>query len=112
LWKGNALACAVEPDWGLKVTDEVKQSLIDLLLDNGADASCPNLNHDCPSHHEAPTALDLAIGAKKNELVRVFLHHGANFCSNSLRIAAGRGNEVAVKQIIASSTDLSEGGHM
>jgi hypothetical protein len=81
------------------------------LLKNGADAGCPELEQGCSGYHKRPTALDVAIRLQKNDHVRVFLAHGAKFCPSSLRIAAGRGNEDIVKQIIASGADINEGGN-
>jgi hypothetical protein len=82
------------------------------LLENGADAGCPDLAQGCSGYHEQPTALDIAIRLRKNDLVCVFLTHGAKFCPSSLRLAAGRGNEEIVKQILASGADIIEGGIM
>jgi hypothetical protein len=81
------------------------------LLKKGADAGCPELEQGCSGYHKRPTALDFAITLQKNDLVHVFLAHGAKFCLSSLRIAADRGNEDIVKRIIASGADINEGGN-
>ena len=81
------------------------------LLQKGADVSCPELEQGCSGYHKRPTALDFAIRFPKNDLIHVFLAHGANFCSNSLRTAVEIGNEDIVKRIIARGADINEGGN-
>lgn len=92
------------------MTDEDARKLVHLLLENGAEAGCPDLAQGCSGYHNQPTALDLAIKLRKNDLVQVFLAHEANFCPSSLRLAASRGNEDIVNQIIASGADINDGG--
>ena len=80
------------------------------LLKNGADASCPESEEGCSGSHKRPTALDNAIRLHKHDLVDILLSYGAKFCANSLRIAAGQGNDDIVKRIIAASgADIKTG---
>jgi hypothetical protein len=111
LRKGNSLACTIGYKRGLDVSDEDTQKLIHYLLENGAEAGCPELEQGCSGYHKRPTALDVAIRFKKDDLVHVFLAHGAKFCLKSLQAAVDGKNESIVKRIIASGADINEGGN-
>lgn len=79
------------------------------LLEHGADVSCPGSKGGCSGYHKISTPLDRAIQLGKHDRVNTLLSHGAQFCPNSLRIAASQGDDDIMKRIIASGADGNAG---
>ena len=93
--------------WRQKEKYDDRLEAAKIMLEKGASLVCPTaVNTKCDGNHPV-TPLVLAVQYQSNELMELFLQHGAEFCPLSLTRAVECHGEELVRRIINAGVDIN-----